>query len=75
MKITVIIPIYNSERYLEECLLSVKHQTFTDFECLLIDDGSTDDSGLIAKTFTENDKRGADRQKKRRGCISKTFFL
>lgn len=50
--ISVIIPFYNTERYLEECLSSIKAQTFSDFECLMVDDGSTDNSRIIAKKFT-----------------------
>ena len=49
--ISVIIPIYNVEKYLGKCLDSVKNQTYQDFEVLLIDDGSTDNSGKIAKAY------------------------
>ncbi len=54
---SIIIPIYNCEKYLEQCLSSVMHQTFRDFEVILIDDGSTDGSNLIYKKFVEQDKR------------------
>lgn len=55
--LSVIIPIYNAEKYLRKCLSSVKAQTFTDFEVLLIDDGSTDKSADICKEFSEKDNR------------------
>ena len=55
--LSVIIPIYNAEKYLRKCLNSVKAQMFTDFEVLLIDDGSTDKSADICKEFSEKDKR------------------
>lgn len=42
-QISVIVPIYNIERYLRQCIDSILAQTFTDFELLLIDDGSPDD--------------------------------
>ena len=43
-KISVIIPVYNAQHYLEECLESVLRQTFRDFEVILMNDGSTDGS-------------------------------
>ena len=55
--ISVIIPIFNSEKYLDKCLLSVKNQTFTDFEVIMIDDGSTDGSAEICRKFTNEDSR------------------
>ena len=54
MKYSFIIPIYNVENYLDRCLESVLTQTYTDFEVILIDDGSTDSSGLIAETYAQN---------------------
>jgi glycosyltransferase involved in cell wall biosynthesis len=55
--ISVLIPIFNGERYLQESLESIKSQTFIDFEILLIDDGSTDGSMSILKRFAQHDKR------------------
>ena len=48
---SVIVPIYNTEKYLQSCLTSLSRQTFPNYEVILIDDGSTDSSGLIADTF------------------------
>ena len=45
--ISVIVPVYNVEEYLEECLESIQHQTLTDIEVILVNDGSTDDSREI----------------------------
>ena len=56
-KISIIIPFYNVENYIEKCIKSVKNQTFTDFECILIDDESTDNSKQIAEKLIENDSR------------------
>lgn len=56
-KISVIIPIYNDEKYLEECLNSVVEQTFKDFECICVDDCSTDKSPEIINNFIQKDKR------------------
>ena len=56
-KISVIIPVYNAAQYLEKCLDSVLAQTFTDFELLLIDDGSKDSSGEICDRYAESDSR------------------
>ena len=55
--ISIIVPIYNSEKYLRDCLLSIQNQTFDDFEVLLINDGSSDRSGSIAEEFAKADKR------------------
>ena len=46
-KISVIVPVYNVEKYLPRCIDSILSQTFTDFELLLIDDGSPDNCGKI----------------------------
>lgn len=51
MKFSVLIPVYNTEKYLEECLQSVLNQTYQDFEIILVDDGSTDNSGTICDKF------------------------
>ena len=56
-KISVIVPIYNVEEYLEECLRSIQTQDFDEFEAILVDDGSTDRSGTIAKEFATQDSR------------------
>lgn len=55
--ISFIIPIYNSEKYLEQCIESVLNQTYTDFELILINDGSTDQSGEICEKFAAGDYR------------------
>lgn len=56
-KISVIIPVYNSEKYIEDCVESLKNQTYEDLEILLIDDGSTDSSREICKRICENNQR------------------
>ncbi len=55
--ISAIVPIYNSEKYLEACIDSILAQTFTDFELILIDDGSTDSSGIICDRYAQKDNR------------------
>ena len=57
IKISVIIPVFNVERYLSRCLDSVINQTFKDFECILIDDASSDDSLIICKKYASKDNR------------------
>ena len=57
MRISVIIPVYNTEQYLNRCIDSILTQSFNDFELLLIDDGSTDGSGAICDLYAEKDSR------------------
>lgn len=57
MTFSIIIPVYNVERYLEQCVRSVLGQTFGDFEVILVDDGSTDSSGKLCDTFASRDAR------------------
>lgn len=56
-KISLIIPCYNQSAFLVECLESVAQQTFTDWECILINDGSTDNTEEICKKWVEKDER------------------
>ncbi|GHT97316.1 hypothetical protein FACS1894142_1570 [Spirochaetia bacterium] len=55
--ISVIIPVYKVEQYLRRCLDSVLAQTFTGYECILVDDGTLDNAGKIADECAEKDKR------------------
>lgn len=55
--ISVLIPIYNVERYLRQCLDSLRDQTFSDFEAICLNDGSTDRSSAIAHEYAAQDKR------------------
>lgn len=56
-KISVIIPVYNTEKYLKECLDSIINQTLKDIEIICVDDGSTDGSLVILQEYAEKDKR------------------
>lgn len=55
--VSIIIPVYNVELYIEKCLTSVMHQDFKNFECLIIDDGSQDHSIEIAESIIKHDNR------------------
>ena len=55
--ISIIVPVYNVEEYLEECLESIRKQTYQDIEVILINDGSTDGSQAICEYFCQIDKR------------------
>ena len=57
MKISVVIPVYNAERYVRRTLDSVLAQTFGDWECICVDDGSTDGSGAVLDEYAAKDSR------------------
>ncbi|MFZ3495554.1 CDP-glycerol glycerophosphotransferase family protein [Streptomyces sp. 5.8] len=56
-RLSIVVPVYNVELYLDECLESIAAQTFGDFEVVLVDDGSTDGSAAIAQAFADRDDR------------------
>ena len=56
-KLSIIVPVYNVEKYIRRCIDSISNQSFEDFELLLIDDGSTDNSGKICDEYAKKDKR------------------
>lgn len=55
--VSVIVPVYNVEKYLSACVKSILQQTYQDLECILIDDGSGDGSAAIGRAFAEEDSR------------------
>lgn len=55
--VSVIVPIYNGEKYLSACIDSILNQTFNDFEIILVNDGSTDMSEQICNEYAKKDKR------------------
>ena len=69
-KISIIVPVYNSERYLECCIRSILNQSFKDFELLLINDGSLDNSLVICSNYAEKDERVRIFNKKNGGVSS-----
>lgn len=69
-KVSIIVPVYNVEKYLHRCVDSILLQTFTDFELLLIDDGSTDKSVDICDKYALKDSRIRVFHKKNGGVSS-----
>ena len=55
--ISIIIPVYNGENYLEQCLNSIKNQTYKNFEVIIVNDGSQDNTDSICKKFAQSDSR------------------
>lgn len=55
--LSIIVPVYNVADYVVECLESISSQTFQDFEVIVVDDGSTDESGFLCDMFAKHDKR------------------
>lgn len=68
--LSVIVPVYNVEPYIYRCLDSIRHQTFCDFEVILVDDGSTDRSGNICDEYAIIDKRFRVLHQKNKGAAS-----
>lgn len=68
--ISIIIPIYNTEKYLRRCLDSIVAQTYKDFECIMVDDGSTDNSGKICDEYAVKDNRFKAYHKQNGGASS-----
>ena len=56
-KVSIIVPVYMVEKYIAQCIESVLNQTFVDFELILIDDGSKDNSGIICDSYAKKDDR------------------
>ena len=56
-KVSIIVPVYNVERYLPECIESIRNQTLTDVEIILVNDGSPDNSGFICDDYASRDER------------------
>lgn len=56
-KVSIIVPVYKSEKFLSRCIEGILNQTFTDFELILVNDGSPDSSGEICDEYAEKDKR------------------
>ena len=56
-EVSVIVPVYNAEKYLNKCVDSILNQTFEDFELILVNDNSKDSSGNICDEYREKDKR------------------
>lgn len=57
VKVSVIMPVYNSEKYLEKCISSVLNQSLREIELICVDDGSTDSSPRILEAFAKSDSR------------------
>ena len=55
--ISVIVPVYNMEQYLERCINSIKKQSYSNLEIILVDDGSTDHSADMCDTYAQEDQR------------------
>ncbi len=68
--ITIIVPVFNVERYIEKCVLSIINQTYTNLEIILVDDGSTDASGTICDKYARLDQRICVIHKANGGLVS-----
>lgn len=69
-KVSIVVPIYNVEKYLNKCVDSLLNQTLQDIEIILVDDGSTDNSGSMAKNFAEKNPNKVKYYRKENGGLS-----
>ena len=69
-KVSIIVPVYKAEKYIRRCLDSIQAQTMTDWECILVDDGSPDRSGDICDEYAAKDSRFRVFHKKNGGVAS-----
>ena len=69
-KISIIVPVYNIEEYIEKCVKSITKQTYKNLEIILVDDGSTDSAGKICDKLAEKDERIKVIHKKNGGLSS-----
>ncbi len=74
VRFSVNVPVYNAEKYLRQCIDSILNQTFTDFELLLVDDGSTDSSGVICDEYAAKDGRIRVFHNENRGSFATRVF-
>ena len=56
-QISIVVPIYNVEKYIRRCIESICNQSYTDIQMILVDDGCIDNSGLICEEYAKSDKR------------------
>ncbi len=74
VRFSVNVPVYNAEKYLHECIDSILNQTFTDFELLLVNDGSTDASGAICDEYAKKDSRVKVFHNKNQGSFATRIY-
>ena len=70
VKVSVVVPVYNKEKYLRKCVDSILQQTLTEIQIILVDDGSTDESGEICRGYEKNDPRVLYMHKENGGTAS-----
>ncbi len=67
---SLIVTVYNIDRYLDKCISSILNQTYTDFELIIVDDGSTDGSGIICDRYARDDQRVHAHHQSNQGLVS-----
>ena len=72
--ISIVVPVYNVENYLRMCLDSIQNQTYQNFECLLINDGSPDNSADICREYVSKDARFRYFEKENGGVASAVIW-
>lgn len=73
-KITVIVPVYNTKKFLTRCVNSILKQSYENLEVIIIDDGSTDGSAQVCDELSKSDKRVRVIHQKIRNCNYKKYW-
>ena len=73
-RVSIVVPVYNVERYLRQCLDSLVNQTYQNVEIICVDDGSTDRTGEILEDYSQKDKRIRVIHKKNTGYAEKSLY-
>ena len=73
-QINVIVPVYNGERYLKECIDSIRNQTYPKLQIIIVNDGSTDGTGIICEQYAKIDKRIQIVNKENAGLVAARIY-
>lgn len=72
--ISIVVPVYNVEKYLDKCVKSIINQTYDNLQIILVDDGSKDNSGKLCDLWGQRDRRIITKHKDNGGCLMQELW-